>query len=387
MWSSQLALCAAVCSLASAGSLHAVGTDRGCVTADCHPELALKARPHLPLTDENCAACHVWDEASTPYKEGPDHRFTYVADTPRLCNACHSQYTDQRYVHEPVLTGACTICHDPHAADYRNLLRVEPEAGVCTQCHQDHYTQGRNVHQPVALGRCSICHDPHQSPHKYRLRAAGIELCGTCHEPIRQETAAKTGGHHADIAECWLCHDAHNSDNDYLLVQERVALCLDCHAPLRRELADMPFTHKPIEEGRCRDCHRSHGGAYRALLVDAFTERDRTAFAYSTYAFCFDCHEATLVTTPLVTAATQWRDGLTNLHYVHVAQDDVGQSCSLCHPPHASREPKLVGHTIAFGDWSFPLSFAKSDGGGSCSAGCHQMRTYVRADAPEGSAP
>jgi hypothetical protein len=75
---------------------------------------------------------------------------------------------------------------------------------------------------------------------------------------------------------------------------------------------------------------------------------------------------------------TDFRNGRLNLHYLHVNQENGGQTCRACHSAHAGNQPKLIRDQAPSGSWSIPLQFKKSNTGGSCLAGCHGEYTYDR---------
>jgi len=117
-----------------------------------------------------------------------------------ICKKCHKGITEGKFGHEPVSTGNCTICHNPHASSAPSLLR-EPSWLLCTHCHTDkssgvhvlvgidrgsHPTKG--AHDPSQPGKqfsCVSCHNPHSADNKALFsRNAGSrsELCQMCHQ-------------------------------------------------------------------------------------------------------------------------------------------------------------------------------------------------------------
>jgi predicted CXXCH cytochrome family protein len=111
--------------------------------------------------------------------------------------------------HGPYAAKLCDACHTPGAA---NAL-VAPAEQLCLRCHDLDLDQAY-VHGPLVSGGCLVCHDPHSSRHEALLVSESGTFCLGCHDA--QDVARIEG--HADITEgCTTCHDAHGSDVKYLL--------------------------------------------------------------------------------------------------------------------------------------------------------------------------
>jgi predicted CXXCH cytochrome family protein len=105
----------------------------------------------------------------------------------RLCEGCHQRQTNKLLL--PV-TDLCLYCH---------VLSVKKKW----------------IHGPVASGGCAVCHDAHGSGNPYLLVSKSQDFCLYCH---RSEDVVKSGVHQAsDASNCMTCHNAHASDNKYLL--------------------------------------------------------------------------------------------------------------------------------------------------------------------------
>jgi predicted CXXCH cytochrome family protein len=152
--------------------------------------------------------------------EDPDVRVTYTAgkneiarnfmsNTPvksqqileATCKNCHKGVTGGKFGHEPVETGHCNLCHNPHASSSPSLLR-EPTWLLCTECHADkasgihvlvgtgnepsHPTRGpQDPSQPGKQFSCVSCHNPHSADSKTLLahnKGSLNELCQMCHQ-------------------------------------------------------------------------------------------------------------------------------------------------------------------------------------------------------------
>lgn len=111
--------------------------------------------------------------------------------------------------HGPYAAKLCTGCHSAGAT---NAL-LAPRDELCLRCHELNLDK-TFVHGPLASGGCLVCHDPHSSRYRYLLVSEPGTFCLGCHD---RDTVAKIDGH-TDLSEsCTTCHDAHGSDTKYLL--------------------------------------------------------------------------------------------------------------------------------------------------------------------------
>ena len=191
------------------------------------------------------------------------------------------------------------------------------------ECHNS-YGQKKYVHKPVSLGVCKYCHkavDPKK--HTFKLVRTREELCSNCHQEqtrglniipsIAQlrSKAPKVGRDkyiHKPLEEgkCLECHNPHNSDYKALLKSAPVTeLCVKCH----KDIENAKYPHKPFADGKCDLCHDSHSSPYRSLLIKSEKQ------------LCFSCHEDT-------------KAELDKFKYVH--KPVVDEACAVCHEPHGS---------------------------------------------------
>jgi len=402
-----------------------------CTSAGCHDQFGKQEFVHSPAEDGECDACH---EATDTKK----HRFRSVAPKESLCLECHDEFEGSTQ-HAPVTEGKCLACHDPHAGANRSLLRAPTPAQICTGCHQK-ITEHKFLHGPAAAGACTICHNPHASDHSALLSAENRALCVGCHEALAAhftETAYQHGPATEDCAECHDphggdnrmnlkatapglcldchdgiadtldeaevkhdahttgrscagCHDPHAGNDEHLLLMEPMDLCLSCHdkeldsgagkmGDIAGLLKENPNHHGSIREKNCTACHVSvHGGEHFRLLLGAYPAGFYAPFEERRYAFCFHCHEADVVRDPRTDKLTNFRNGDSNLHYVHVNREKKGRTCRACHSTHASKNPKHLAESVPFGSWKIPISFEQSPTGGSCLPGCHKLYRYDR---------
>ncbi|MEJ2244791.1 MAG: cytochrome c3 family protein [Acidobacteriota bacterium] len=138
------------------------------------------------------------------------------------------------------------------------------------------------------------------------------------------------------------------------------------------------YVHKPVVDRECGDCHEPHGSDYYRLLVKRYPPEFYAPFDISNYDLCFSCHREDIVLIEETENLTDFRNGETNLHYLHVNMPERGRTCRSCHATHASNEPKHLRKQVPFGGWGIPILLEKTETGGGCSPGCHDARAYDR---------
>ncbi|SNB46644.1 cytochrome c3 family protein [Geobacter sp. DSM 9736] len=296
------------------------------------------------------------------------------------CLTCHAdKVVDKagRTVHMAEASDDCKSCHQlkeslRHPHDKEAVTRPSSNSGaLCLRCHEEE--KARYIHAPVAAGECTSCHVPHRAPSSFLLKKKGAALCHMCHE----EGKLRQKYQHGPVAggNCLFCHDPHSSENRKLLKKFGSFLCFECHD---RELAKGNFVHEPVGYGDCVGCHSIHGSSYRKILNADFSDEFYLSYQASNYALCFLCHSRELVENP-TTDVTDFRNGTTNLHYLHVNKADHGRSCKACHDAHAATQHKLIKESVpGFGSWSIPMFFSPTPVGGTCVVGCHKPKAYDR---------
>ncbi len=364
-----------------------------CTDAGCHGDYTKQKVVHSPVEQGACDSCH---EAQA----GGEHKFRLSREGGAVCTECHGEVTqDLAFVHGPVAVGACTACHDPHASPHAHLLVAE-ERAVCTECHseiQERAAKPNHVHAPVADG-CLGCHMPHGAKNKRMLTLEPPGLCLDCHDDIASKVTDAPVKHEAMHSEksCLGCHDAHASREGSLLIAPGGELCLSCHGKTITSksgavrdfgtfLSGNPHKHSPVADGKCEACHEPHGGSRANLLAREFPTKFYSAFDAQRYALCLECHEAEAFTEKETGEATAFRDGVRNLHYLHVNQAIKGRTCQVCHNPHASKNSKQIVESVAFGSWRIPINFKETATGGSCAPGCHRLAQYNRDRSADGA--
>jgi predicted CXXCH cytochrome family protein len=295
----------------------------------CHlPHLAqrgklLRAQEHTPFKERACERCHR-DRAD---KIGPVLR--------PLCADCHrdkaAAAAGAASVHPPFRDGDCGSCHRSHNSEQPNLL-TEAQGPLCLGCHRKMrkavLIAPVSGHTAVLAGRCGSCHDPHYAANAALLRQPPDELCVSCHGALVRQpggTPWAVGHKPVEQGKCRLCHRSHTAANEKLLKAPSPQSCRPCHSRFFEALEPPGAVsiHKPVKEGACASCHTLHGGALAGLLK----EGARTTV-------CRGCHPT-----------------LAGSHHVLTAEEltargggvpAAARGCVLCHRPHASAQRRLL---------------------------------------------
>ena len=408
----------------------------GCVTTECHPGIKGHAQLHGPVRVNGCDGCHQLTDPAL-------HKFRPARERRELCSLCHApEISTDPYTHEPFAKGECLACHDPHGSAEPRLLRGERYAETCATCHKDMTGAHDNVHGPASVGACGACHEPHSAKRPKLLKAEGRDLCLKCHVRLGMELETKSVVHAPALGDCQVCHDPHATDHASQLVADPVKLCTECHQDIAHTITTASTQHAAvttrractnchaphasnhasllkdepknlcfechneaiplpdgtrlvnmkalIETGKslhgavtqrgCIECHEIHGSDHRRLLTNEYPSELYYPFSESSYALCFSCHDRQLVMEATTNSATGFRNGTTNLHFVHVNRDKRGRSCRVCHDAHAASRDKNIREEVIYGPsgWKLPIRFEALPDGGKCSAGCHAPFEYNR---------
>jgi len=409
----------------------------GCVTVQCHPGVKRFNVLHGPVNVDACDACHTLTSAR-------EHTFKLDRVRTAMCTFCHKTQITGPVVHKPVQTGDCLPCHDPHGASNKQFLRGKTMNDLCSACHKNVIAGKSYVHGPASSGACGACHQAHVAQYPKLLIARGRDLClgchaemkrqidsakvkhkaveadcltcheahasnypmetrqpplqlctGACHEKIKAAATASKYKHSVivDGQACLTCHTAHGGELAKLMRTTPVKLCMKCHdkkvdAPGQRVIEPVPevldplmIKHGPVRQGNCGGCHDVHGSDVSRLLAKPYSEGFYEPFSLDTYELCFDCHNKQLVLMKTTSTITGFRNGSTNLHYVHVNKVRQGRSCRACHSTHASTNPMHIRESVPYGNWKLPIQFTPNKTGGSCVTGCHRKFAYDRVKA------
>ena len=206
------------------------------------------------------------------------------------------------------------------------------------------------------------------------LTVSSQESCVTtdCHSGFQQEYVI-----HPEDLSCASCHvgdmDIHGTDGKKLKLSEN--MCAECHDG---QQGNYKHPHPPVVTGNCYICHNPHGNMEHFLLPEDFSLEQYVKYSEEEYTLCFICHKRDLLMFPDTSFSTEFRDGIRNLHYLHVTKNGRGRNCMVCHDIHGSDQPKMIRKTSSFGDWQMQLNYSTTTVGGSCAPGCHRMQSYSR---------
>lgn len=89
----------------------------GCLTGNCHQDLAITKYVHGPVAAElaggmGCVACHV--PAGSKCSNGKAGSFKPMTTSLKMCQLCHSRGTGSNHTAEKI---DCLKCHDPHGSN------------------------------------------------------------------------------------------------------------------------------------------------------------------------------------------------------------------------------------------------------------------------------
>ncbi len=117
----------------------------------------------------NCERCH-----GTQTQANFSRQVNLVSSLPALCYECHDMPQGGKgWVHGPVASGQCVICHEPHRSVNKYLLK-KPEPQICYQCHEETSLKTLSGHGQTSFQTCLDCHAGHHSLAKHLLRAGSV---------------------------------------------------------------------------------------------------------------------------------------------------------------------------------------------------------------------
>jgi predicted CXXCH cytochrome family protein len=250
---------------------------------------------HPPFLQQNCTACHA--SASGMGLKAPP---------PELCWNCHKDFlAGQKVKHQPVESGDCTSCHEPHQSENKHLL-VKKGTELCLSCHDDPLAAGKVKHQAVEDGECLDCHAPHATNFKGLLKKSVKDTCADCHDDVPAKNQKDVHQPVSD-GDCLACHAPHAGKIKGLLKKSAPTLCWDCHDNF---LEKAKFKHDVVED--CTGCHKPHASSENFLLAKNILK------------LCGDCHD----------------DKDLKADKGHAGAE--GKSCVACHDPHAGQNVNLL---------------------------------------------
>lgn len=198
---------------------------------------------HTESREKACLQCHAMEPGDKDLKPKSP------ADS--LCYRCHKGITASRNVHGPSARWECLACHarTKTADSYRYVVRT-PERDVCFSCHSDSkktWMPKTFVHKPVATGRCTICHNPHSSPNDSLTRKPVYDLCVTCHPD-------RATGLHIAAGFSGMAHPTKGKPNP--MEPEKELSCVSCHDPHTAVSKTLFVRDLKTSNQLCQACHK-----------------------------------------------------------------------------------------------------------------------------------
>jgi predicted CXXCH cytochrome family protein len=300
--------------------------------------------------------------------------------------------------HGPYEDGDCSLCH-------KNKDRKDPGPitgsvnELCFGCHEDFKKiMARKSSHVAAKESCVNCHNPHNAKRPKLLVEESGALCLSCHESISNLVSTAKVKHDALTmdAKCANCHNPHGANVEHLLTRLPFDLCVSCHGKdgvkdqegkeltnMKKLLGENPELHGPVANKDCSSCHTPHGGENFRLLTLEYPPQFYSPYDPKLYALCFDCHEDSILKDAQTTTLTRFRNGSTNLHFIHVNKAERGRTCRACHEVHAAKQKHQIRDGVPYGakGWVLKINYTKTPTGGSCAKTCHETRGYTNSDA------
>jgi predicted CXXCH cytochrome family protein len=172
-----------------------------------------------------------------------------VPDKDNACYVCHKRMGNQKFVHGPVSTYSCVLCHP--LTSIPKYSTTKKGANLCFECHKEKQKEFKTfkfLHGPVAAGMCEICHDHHSSENPEQLHQSVSKLCLSCHEmagkgihvlalsdgsshPIADKADPSERGRGRELS-CISCHNPHGGMARYYYITGndiKMELCQECH--------------------------------------------------------------------------------------------------------------------------------------------------------------
>ena len=233
--------------------------DGGDLCFSCHPEIAERANGEgaHPILEEGCDSCHDAHQSDRPAM--------LLDDEDELCRACHDVSDpglSTLHFGAEMATTRCGSCHDPHGSTTMPLIA------------------NGSIHAPFREG-CSNCHDGTAGA---LVDGGGNALCESCHDDVSETIATAVVPHPAmEMMECVDCHSPHASRQPKLLRAAGGEVCTTCHED--QAGAEGDTVHRAITWIGCQSCHLPHGGPVEHLLRASGND------------LCIGCHLQSRVTT------------------------------------------------------------------------------------------
>lgn len=293
-----------------------------------------------------------------------------------LTSACHSELIEKKFLHGPVKSKGCTICHEVVNGEAQNLnlknhpavkklsmIEINQKCFVCHDEYKNKLSAAKFVHSAIEKKSCTGCHNPHQSAQNTLIELEPKkELCLSCHQEMVHKLKI-SNRHKIDKMKdgCTSCHETHTSASSFKLLKTQTPqeLCIRCHTKI--SVSNMAHVHKPVREGKCIGCHDIHGSTSKFLLKKPYSKAN--------FSLCLDCHNL---------KKTAFRNGIDDLHQRHLKDSKNKKTCQNCHESHQSQQNHLIKAEFEVRNQIMPLIYNATAEGGNCTTICHKSFEYSR---------
>ena len=259
-----------------------------------------------------CERCH--QDIAREYQESY-HFKKYKEDTRHypICTTCHDpHFKSKREVMSEIeykqeIVDICSKCHQKdiekyiHSRHFHEMEGGNPEAPVCTSCHEKHGIKKptdpeSKVHALHISDVCNECHPGHkESLHRGAEGGEGLVSCATCHTGHQTDMASinqsifKEGG---IFNRCNFCHSAERHTKESLAHGEIMLLdeeggeanCTRCHVYHANTLTQQG----KVKEPKAFDCVNCHAQENRDYLNSIHGQAHLAGIEEAPY--CTDCH-------------------------------------------------------------------------------------------------
>ena len=176
----------------------------------------VKSYFHNEKNEKLCATCH---DMSVNEVEG----VAFIDVTESNCYQCHKNLTKEKYAHAPAVNYLCTSCHKIKSKEEGHKYLMQEHVGEsCFECHKENqelWDAAKYRHEPLDSGNCNKCHNPHSSPYNMFLRKPVNKICMGCHKDkhTRAIKDKNSACGNSDRKLCIKCHTPHATNQPFFL--------------------------------------------------------------------------------------------------------------------------------------------------------------------------